>query len=93
MRGRFFFVTSLMLVTFLASPSKAEYDDNHDEKHERPNCKLVVHVWKREGGRKIEVLELHAESRDECKFQAKSREVSSEYESDAKVKVTFGWRP
>lgn len=93
MRGRFFFVMSLIAVTFLAAtPVRAE-DENHDEKHEKPNCKLVVHVWKREGGRKLEVLEMHAESREDCKFQARNRELSSEYEVDAKVKVTYGWRP
>jgi hypothetical protein len=56
------------------------------------NCKLVTHTSFSSGKHRVEVTEVHASSRENCRKVARSRELSSHDESILKIKVFFSWR-
>jgi hypothetical protein len=58
----------------------------------KKNCKLTIRTLTREGKAKIEVVEIHASSREECKFQAKEKEAIKDDEEIANVRVSYSWR-
>ena len=56
------------------------------------NCKLVVQTRFASGKKRVQVLDTHAVDRNDCRAQAKERELSSD-EDGATIKARFSWRP
>ena len=60
---------------------------------EPENCKLVVRTSFASGKKKLEVIETYAASREDCKQQAKMREVAAEGDVEIeRVRTSFGYR-
>ncbi len=72
----------LMVVSFSVV---ARADDD------KPNCKLTIRVYKKDGSRKLNVEMVHASSKQDCKEQANSRKLTSDAEVD-KIQVSYGWQ-
>lgn len=55
------------------------------------NCKLTIRQLRANGTKNVDIEEVHAESREDCKRQAKEREKLDE--DGVKVNVIFSYRP
>lgn len=53
------------------------------------NCKLTIRQLHANGKKNVEVEEVHASSREDCKRQAKERETLAD--DGVKVSVIFSW--
>jgi hypothetical protein len=56
------------------------------------NCRLAVRTTFKSGKKKIEVLEVPAKSREDCRRQARARETASSKGDIQSIQVSFGWR-
>ena len=56
------------------------------------NCKLTIRTTKTGGKTKVEIREVAAISRDDCKQQAKALETNPDPESIEKIRVSYGFR-
>jgi hypothetical protein len=57
----------------------------------RKNCKLTIRTLTTSGKAKVEVLETVAESREDCRLQAKDREVIKNPEEISNIRVSFSY--
>ena len=78
---------SLVLVFSLSFSAQAEDTEG------KPNCKLVIHTFLKNGKKKLDVEEIHTDTRKVCQSEAQIRRVVSEESPDEieNIKVTFGW--
>jgi hypothetical protein len=58
---------------------------------ETSKCRLTVRTTFKSGKKKIDVMEVEASSREECKQIAKEKELVNDEEIE-KIKVSFGYR-
>ena len=56
------------------------------------NCRLAVRTKMKSGKKKMEMLEVSATGRDDCKQQARQRETAPHDDDVEFVKVTFSFR-
>jgi hypothetical protein len=56
------------------------------------NCRLIVHTSFKDGKKKVSVEEIGAQSHEECRLAAQSRQLDSEGDDVKRVKVVFGFR-
>lgn len=54
-------------------------------------CKMTVRTTLKDGNKKLQIEEVPAESREQCKLIAKDRESKISDEID-KIKVSYGYR-
>jgi len=55
------------------------------------NCKIAVKQTDKNGKRKMTIERVHASSREDCKQQAKAKEINSDPEEIDKVTATFSY--
>lgn len=77
------YIAMVLLAVFAAASFAAE---------EKLNCRLAVRTTFKGGKKKVEVMEVSADSREHCKSQARERETASRDEEVENVHVTFGYR-
>jgi hypothetical protein len=65
--------------------SGAAYADS-----EKLNCKLTIRETRADGSKKVDITEVHAMDREDCKAKAKAKELDAA-EGDHR-KVSFGWK-
>ncbi len=58
----------------------------------RKNCKLTIRTLSTSGRAKVEVIETVADSREDCRLQAKDREVIKDAEETSNIRVSFSFR-
>jgi len=75
-----YFVALLVLAGCASTPSKP------------PNCKLTVRTLGKDRKEKVEVVEVYATSREDCKAQAKEREVILDPNETLNIRATYGYR-
>ena len=80
-------VLSIIFLVLVAFPVGSLADD------EKPNCKITTHTLFTSGKKHLDIEEVHAYSRDECKYKAQVRKLSNIDDEDVqKVKVFFAYR-
>ncbi len=75
-------LTAICLLTF----SVGAFSNNK-------NCKLSMHTLSTSGKKRVEIVEVAATSREDCKRLAKEREVIKEGDDITNIRVVFSWRP
>ena len=79
--------TVLLMFSFLMAFQSAVAADQP-----KPNCKLVVRKTLKTGAKKVEILEVVALSREDCKKQAKDLQKNDDPQNIEKITVSTGWR-
>ena len=83
---RFMFFALMLSFAFVVDKAPAGQD-------EKPNCRLMVQTFYKDGGKKLNVDMVFAPTREACKSEAMTREVDSREDDDvSNVKVRFGYR-
>lgn len=78
-----FFIT--IFSVFSATAVAAESNDGPK------NCKITVRTKFKSGKKKLDIEEVHAATREECKLMAKDRERTSDEEVE-KITASYGFR-
>lgn len=58
----------------------------------RKNCKLTIRTLTTSGKAKVEVVETVADSREDCRLQAKERETIKDPEEISNIRASFSFR-
>jgi hypothetical protein len=73
------------IITFFSIAQAARGDE------EIKNCKLTIRTTFKSGKKKLDIEEVHAATREECKLIAKEREQIKDEEIE-KIRATYGFR-
>jgi len=83
----------VLALSFVSTVARAGADDITDSPKDaagKPNCKLTVRIFKKDGSRKLNIEKVHASSKEDCKSKANSRKLTSDDDID-KIQVSYGW--
>ena len=81
---RAFVLVTWIALALAAASARAAQDEG--------NCRLLIQTRYTSGKKKVELTFVDTESRDQCKAEARARELDSAEDGVLSRKANFGWR-